>query len=122
MVRYLILMAGDPETWERASADERRQVLRDHAAFDRAVRERGRMVAGEALADATAATTLRSRNDAWTLTDGPFAETAEQIGGFYLIDVADLDVAVDLCRLLPRDYTIELRPTIEIEEADITDR
>ncbi len=49
------------------------------------------------------------------VTDGPFTETVEQLGGFYLIDVADLDTAVELAALLPREYTVEVRPTLEVE-------
>ena len=48
------------------------------------------------------------------MTDGPFAETVEQVGGFYLIDVPDLGAAVELAALLPREYTVEVRPTLEV--------
>jgi hypothetical protein len=52
------------------------------------------------------------------VTDGPFAETAEQLGGFYLVDARDLDTMVDLCDLLPRDYVIEVRPVADMSKAE----
>lgn len=120
MKRYLVLMAeADPSAWDRATEPARQEVMRRHAVFDRAVRERGRVVAGEALAGVGTATTLRPDGDSRVVTDGPFAETVEQLGGFYLIDVDDLDAAVQLCQLLPAGYTIELRPVIEIEPEEI---
>ncbi|HET7305291.1 MAG TPA: YciI family protein [Segeticoccus sp.] len=120
MLRYLVLLAeDDPSAWDRATDAERQEVFRQHAEFDRAVRGRGRMVAGEALAGVESATTLRPADHAGgdgarEVTEGPFAETVEQLGGFYLIDVDDLDVAVELCQLLPSGYTIELRPAIDV--------
>lgn len=111
-----MLMAHDPQAWERADEPERREIFARHAAFDRAVRQHGRMVAGEALAGAGAATTLRPAGDTRTVAEGPLVETVEQLGGFYLIDVENFDVAVELCRLLPAGYSIELRPTIAIED------
>ena len=48
------------------------------------------------------------------VTDGPFAETVEQLGGYYLIDAPDLDTAVELAKLLPREYAVEVRPTVEV--------
>ncbi len=115
-MKYLLLLTEtDPGAWEDASQEHRDEVFAAHEAFDRAVRERGSMVAGEALAGVETATTLRLVDGVQTLTDGPFAETAEQIGGFYVIDVADLDVAVELCRLLPQGYTTEIRPVVGVE-------
>jgi len=115
-VKYLVLLAEeDPPAWEHATEAHRTSVFEAHRAFDREVRRRGAIVAGEALAGVDTATTLRVVDGAQTVTDGPFADTVEQIGGFYVIDVSDLDVAVDLCRLLPRGYTTEIRPVVEVE-------
>jgi hypothetical protein len=58
------------------------------------------------------ATTLRTRGSTLTVTDGPFAEAAEHIGGYYLIDAPDLDVVIELCRLLPA-YDIDVRPVLD---------
>ena len=58
------------------------------------------------------ATTLRTRSGEMTITDGPFAEAAEQIGGYYVLDAPDLDTVIDLCRILPA-YDIDIRPVLD---------
>lgn len=118
-MRYLVLLTDDdPGAWDRASAEERQSVMEAHTVFDKAVRAHGSILAGEALAGVDSATTLRLVDGVQTVVDGPYAETVEQLGGFYLIDVADLDQAVELCRLLPAGYTTEIRPVVEIEGYD----
>ena len=119
-MKFVVLMAEeDPEAWDRATQDLRDEVFDQHRAFDKAVRERGEMVAGEALALSKEAVTLHAGSGADRLvTEGPYAEVAEQLGGFYLIDVDSVDTALDLVRLLPDGYTIEVRPAIHIEGYD----
>ncbi len=117
-MKYVLLLAeSDPDAWDTATDEQRQAVLEAHRAFDREVRRRGSLVAGEALAGVETATTLRPVHGVRTVTDGPYAETTEQIGGFYVIDVPDLDVAVQLCELLPLGYTVEIRPVVEIEDS-----
>jgi hypothetical protein len=120
-MKFVVLMAeDDPGAWDRATQEYREEVFDRHRTFDKAVRERGEMVAGEALAAAREARTLRPGRGANRLvTDGPYAETAEQLGGFYLIDVDSQETALDLVRLLPDGYTIEVRPVIQIEGYDV---
>ncbi len=88
-VKFVVLMAEeDPEAWDRATQEYRDEVFDRHRAFDKAVRERGEMVAGEALALPKEAVTLRpGTGPDRMVTEGPYAEVAEQLGGFYLIDV-----------------------------------
>jgi hypothetical protein len=114
-VRFLVLMADDG-TWERADRLEREATLAAHIAFAQAVDERATMVAGEALAGPEEARTLRpgSGGDR-PVTTGPVAETAEWLGGFYLIDADSRDLVIELCRLLPAEYAVEVRPTIEVD-------
>ncbi len=121
-MRYLLLLAEDPTVWENATAEQREAVMAAHTAFDRAVRERASMVAGEALADAAEARTLRPQGDTRMLTDGPFAEAAEHLGGFYLIDAPDLATVTEVADLLPASYTIEIRPVIDVSGYDYEDR
>jgi hypothetical protein len=117
-MRYLVLLAeGHPTGWNRMDDAGRQVVVRQHAEFDRAVRQRGRLLAAEALADAEAATTLRWGDGLRVMAPGPLASTPEHLAGLYLIDVEDLDTAAALCDLLPRTYSIELRPVIEIERS-----
>ncbi len=114
-MRFLVLMAEADhfDKWEDADDTLRERVYTDFRAFSEAVRARGAIVAGDALDRPGAARRLAPGADRM-VTDGPFAETVEQLGGFYLIDVADLDAAVELAALLPREYTIEVRPTLEV--------
>ena len=118
-MKILVLLAeDDASAWERATEEERAAVYEQHYAFDRAVRERGTILAGEALAGIETGRTLRTRDGERVVTEGPYAETVEQLGGFYLIDVPDLDTALDLCRLLPEGYTVEVRAAVDMEDYD----
>jgi hypothetical protein len=119
-MKFVVLMAEeDPEAWDRATQEYRDEVFDRHRSFDKAVRERGEMVAGEALALPRSAVTLRPGTGRSRLvTEGPYAETVEQLGGFYLIDVDTLETALDLVRLLPDGYAVEVRPVICIEGYD----
>lgn len=113
-MKYLILIAYDPADWDNPDAEKLERYHRQHHAFDDAVGDR--MLAGAALADTDSATTLRRGGQSdETLTDGPFAETAEMVGGFYLVNGDDLDQVVGWCRLLPPEYALEIRPCIQIE-------
>jgi len=107
------------ETLRRLELDAYADLFRaDHLAFYEAVGERATLVAGEALAGADAATTLRHVDGAPVLTEGPFAQTAEVVGGFYLVDAANLDVMTSLCELLPKAYALEIRPVVPIEGSE----
>ena len=114
-MRYLVTVAYEPTVWSEASEDTRRRHHQQHLAFHEAVAERAHLVAGEALAGPETATTLRHVDGVPTLTEGPFAETTEVVGGFYLVDADDLDVVTGLCELLPQAYTLEIRPVVQIE-------
>ena len=114
-MRYVVLIACDPGVWERSTPDERQGFFDAHDAFERAVAARGSKVLGAALATADTATTLRHAGDTLTVTDGPFVELVEQLAGFYLVDLPDLDSAITACAELPPSYTVEIRPEVEIE-------
>ena len=112
-MKYFILLAdyGELVPFDRQTPEQQADEMARHEAFGEACHERAgvEMLGGEALGDGSTATTLRTRGGEMTITDGPFAEAAEQIGGFYLVDAPDLDTVVDLCRLLPA-YDIDIRP------------
>jgi hypothetical protein len=114
-MKYLVLMAAEEGRWDTATAEQRQAVMDAHTAFHKAVAERATMLAGEALAESREARTLRHVDGAPVVTDGPYAEAAEQVGGFYLIEAESLDVVVELSHLLPSSYAVEVRPVIEIE-------
>jgi hypothetical protein len=116
-VKYLVLMYGDERVWQEADADQQETWLECHRTFTAAVRERAVILGGEALGSAEDTTTLDplAAGDRRPVTDGPYAETVEQLGGFYLVEAADLDLMIDLCHELPDYYRLELRPVVEYE-------
>jgi len=114
-MRYAVLLYQDERVWTEATAEQREAYHAAHKAFDEAARARAEVYGGEALTSMVNATTLRHDTDGNRLvTDGPFAETTEQLGGFYLVDAPDLDTLTDLCDLLPHAYTIEMRPVADM--------
>ena len=114
-MRYVVLIASDPADWERATPQEREEYVEAHHAFEREIAARGSKVSGAPLASADTATTLRHDDGRLVVTDGPFVELVEQVAGFYLVDLPDLDAAVAACARLPRTYTVEIRPVVEID-------
>jgi hypothetical protein len=114
-MKFLVLMA-EQDTWERWSAlsdSEQQDVFDSFTAFTEAVKERGTVLAGEALDRAESARTVRP-GAGRPVTEGPFAETVEQLGGFWLVDLPDLDSAVDAAKLLPEAYSVEVRPVVDM--------
>ncbi|MBD5785323.1 hypothetical protein IF650_03940 [Cellulosimicrobium terreum] len=111
----MLLLHEDEQVWAGASATQRDEYGRRHDAFAAAVSERGTIVAGEALSTVTAATTVRRRGDAVVVTEGPYAETVEQLGGFYVVDLPDLDAALEAVALLP-PYSVEIRPVVDVDD------
>jgi hypothetical protein len=119
-VKVLVLMAATEGGWDTATAEQRQEVTDAHTAFHKAVAERATMLAGEALAESPEARTLRHVDGVPVVTQGPYAETVEQIGGFYLVEAESLDLVVEICHLLPSSYAVEVRPVIDIEGYDDT--
>jgi hypothetical protein len=117
IVKYFVLLAGDGEMtpWDQLTPEEQEAAMTKHGAFGEACEARAgvEMLGGEALGDGSMATTLRTRGGEMAITDGPFAEAAEQIGGYYVIDAPDLDTVIELCRVLPA-YDIDIRPVLDI--------
>lgn len=90
----------------------------DCVAYDTAIRQSGQCIASEALQSVQTATTVRVRNGKVSVTDGPFAETKEQLAGFYLIDAVDLNEAIQIAAKIPPAHvgSIEVRPVRPIRE------
>jgi len=128
-MRFLFLIAYDDSTWPESTAEQRQEFVDAHHAFEQSVYAHGRLVSGDALAGADRGFTVRHDGDGWQRTEGLFAwghlplagETAEQIGGFYLIDVPDERAAQEAAQCLPRQYTVEVRPSIDIDGYERSD-
>jgi hypothetical protein len=114
-VKFLVLLAEEEGGWADATPEQRQAVMDAHTAFHKAVAERATMLAGEALAQSVAGRTLRHVDGQPLITEGPYTEGAEQLGGFYLLEADSQDLVLDLCRLLPTSYAVEVRPVVEIE-------
>ncbi len=116
-MKYLVLMYAGEQRWESATEAEQEAVMAAHGAFDEAVRARAEMLGGEALAPADTTTTLGPTKTGTprAATDGPYAETVEHLGGYYVVEAADLDQMIELCHALPDDYTLEIRPIVELD-------
>jgi hypothetical protein len=115
-MKYFVLLAGYGEMtpWDELTPEDQEASMEKLIAFDEACAARSgvEMLGGEALGDGSMATTLRTRGGEMTITDGPFAEAAEQIGGYYVLDAPDLDTVIELCRVLPA-YDIDIRPVLD---------
>jgi len=98
-MKALALIYADESAWATAGEDERNAVYERYRAFGKSSEDK--IVAGAELAPTRTATTVRVRNGEAIVTDGPFAETKEQLGGFYLFDCASLDEAVELAAQIP---------------------
>ena len=111
-MKYLCLIYDAESDMAAMSKAESDAFLGEYFAFTKEVIASGKMIAGEALEPVHTATTLRHRNGTLTTTDGPYAETKEQLGGFYLIDAADLNEALQIAAKIPsvRTGSIEVRP------------
>lgn len=116
-MQYFVLLAGPGEMkpFDQQTPEEQEAEMAGHGAFAEACEARDgvQILGGEALGEGSMATTLRTRGGELTITDGPFAEAAEQIGGYYVLDAPDLDTVIDLCRVLPA-YDIDIRPVIDV--------
>jgi hypothetical protein len=94
-MRYMLVIYGNDEDWTQRSEEELAPIMAEHESFGTDLRKAGAYVAAEALQPSSTATTIRMTDGEPLLTDGPYIETKEQIGGFYLIDVEDLDQALE---------------------------
>ena len=111
-MKYMCVIYGEEAKEPQPGTPEMAQLMQDYMAFTKDVQEKRVMVAGDALQPVATATTVRVRGGKTETTDGPFAETKEQLGGFYAVNVADLDEACAWAAKIPAAKTgsIEVRP------------
>ena len=115
-MKFLVLMAeeGAYEKWAAMSEAEQAEHFACFERFGEAVSARGTMLAEAALDGPESARTLRAGVGAdRPVTEGPFAETVEQLGGFFLVDLPDMETALDAASLLPPPYSVEVRPVVD---------
>jgi len=117
-MRYLCLIYDDEKTMGSMSKAESDAFMGEYFAFTEGIRKSGHYVAGEALQPVTTATSIRLRNGQLSTTDGPFAETKEQLGGFYMIEARDLNDALQVAQRIPsaRTGTVEVRPVVDFSQ------
>ena len=116
MARYVLLLPEGEARWAQASPEERAAQYEVHGRFAALLAERGHKLTGGAeLQHSSTATTIRKNEDGYQVTDGPYAETAEHLTGFYSIETDDLDDLVECCKVLAGEDAVELRPVVEQE-------
>jgi hypothetical protein len=121
-MKYLCMVFFDEKKLEALSASDLQALDDESVAYDGTLRKHGHLLAAQALESVQAATTVRLRNGKVSITDGPFAETNEQIGGFLLIEAKDLNEAIRLASKTPvlRLGGIEVRPVKELSASSPT--
>ena|SRR5579864_9292207 len=114
----LLIYAAEKEHWVELSKEERDRIYNEYWAYTAELKKSGKMLACEPLDPTTTATTIRVRNGKTIPTDGPFADTKEQLGGIYVVDVKDLNEAIAWAAKIPdaRNGSIEIRPLMNVPE------
>ena len=114
-MRYAVLIYGNEAASASMTQAEREAEMGEYYAFTKMVQDRGAYLGGEALHSTSSATTIRVRDGKVLTTDGPFAETKEQLGGFYLVQCDNLDQAIEIAAQIPgaRTGSVEIRPIFE---------
>ncbi|CAL9482219.1 hypothetical protein SUDANB95_03042 [Actinosynnema sp. ALI-1.44] len=120
-MKYVILIYGNPESraiWDNLPAEERARGLKDYERLDEDLADSGELVVSEALADHAQTKRLVVRDGQKTTTDGPFAEAKELLAGFYLVDVENIDRAVEIAWRVPeaRLGLVEVRPVMTLND------
>jgi len=117
-MKYLCLIYDEERKLAAMASDEMDAFMGEYMTFSAEIAASGHMVAGEELQPVNAATTVRIRNGRMSTTDGPFAETKEQLGGFFLIEARDLNEAIQVAARIPsaRTGSVEVRPVVDYSQ------
>jgi len=118
-MKYMLLIYADEQAWTEA---ERELCYGESTQLAHELKSNGQFLATSPLKSVSTATTVRVRDGKRLVTDGPFMETREQLGGYFLVEAKDLDVAIDIAGRIPgaRKGTIEIRPVVELPNLPIT--
>ena len=114
-MRYMLMIYNEPGAWQRLPPEEAERMTAEYIALTERLVASGEFISGDPLQGLDTATTVRVRDGRTATTDGPFAETREVLGGYYLVDCKDLDRAIELAAQIPdaRLGSIEVRPIME---------
>ncbi|HWN08587.1 MAG TPA: YciI family protein [Pyrinomonadaceae bacterium] len=114
-MKYMLLIYHEEQAWDSYTEDERLKIYGEYRQLMEDLESKGQCLAGDELQPASTATIVRVRDGKQLVTDGPFAETREQIGGFFLIEAKDMEEAISIAGRIPsaRTGTIEVRPAME---------
>ena len=114
-MKYILLIYHNEKTWNAISDSDRQQIYGEYRKLRDQLRGSGQYLDGSQLQPTTTATSVRVRNADELVIDGPFAETHEQLGGYFLIDARNLDDAIAIAKRIPsaRMGTVEVRPLVE---------
>jgi hypothetical protein len=118
-MQYLMLIYHNEADWAKLTPAQQGAMYQDYGQFTKEITEKGKFIAGSQLKPVATATTVRVRDGKRVTTDGPFAETKEQLGGYYLVDANDLDEAIAIAARIPsaRNGSIEVRPLAVSQQA-----
>lgn len=114
-MRYMLLIYHDEQAWNQLTAEQHEAIYLEYRQLIQKLQSEGKYLDGDQLKPATTASTVRIRDTKQIITDGPFAETREQLGGFFMIDAKDLEEAKNIAAQIPsaRMGSIEIRPVME---------
>jgi hypothetical protein len=112
----MLLIYDNENVWTEMPREEQGRLFGEYMQFTEAIKASGHYISGAPLQPVATATSVRVRNDKQLVTDGPFAETQEQLGGYYLVEARDLNEAIGIAARIPsvRLGTIEVRPVMEV--------
>lgn len=115
-MKYMLLIYDEEKKWATMSDSDKQQMFMEYGKFTEEIKASGQYLAGAPLHPTTTASSVQLRDGKRMVTDGPFAETREQLGGYYLVNAKDLDEAIGLAARIPsaRVGTIEVRPVMEM--------
>jgi hypothetical protein len=113
-MKYLLLIYDSEATWEKMKPEEQAKMYQEYGQFTQEITDSGKHLGGHQLTPVSTATTVRVRDGKRITTDGPFAETKEQLGGYYMVEAKDLDEAIAIASRIPsaKIGSIEVRPIV----------
>ncbi|WP_329090447.1 MULTISPECIES: YciI family protein [unclassified Streptosporangium] len=121
-MKFLLIMRSNPQIWDALTEEERSEVMSGHGAFMDIIRKSGEMISTAALADPSQSTVVRVRGGVPAVTDGPYLEAKEYLGGYYLVECDSRERALELAALIPdagvEGLSIEVWPVVYAGTAD----